>query len=105
MLREIGMGFPDVIFEAIAVEPKEYEEVLNKSENFIMKYLGGKEFSSGLTRSLYYQRAISSIAALHSTLSNRSDNILITEIEKADYDLDLERMPPTSQDEYKPSQN
>ena len=96
MLREIGMGFPDVIFEAIAVEPKEYEEVLNKSENFIMKYLGGKEFSSGLTRSLYYQRAISSIAALHSTLSNRSDNILITEIEKADYELDLERMPPTS---------
>ena len=96
MLREIGMGFPDVIFEAVAVEPQEYKNVLNKSENFIMKYLGGKEFASGLTRSLYYQRAISSIAALHTTLSNRRDNILVAEIEKADYQLDFERMPPTS---------
>ena len=96
MLREIGMGFPEVSFEAVSVEPREYEEVLNKAEIFIMKYLGGKDFSSGFTRSLYYQRAISSIAALHSTLSNRRDSILIAEIEKADYDLDFERMPPTS---------
>ena len=96
MLREIGMGFPDVIFEAVPVEPQEYEEVLKKSEKFIMKYLGGKEFASGLTRSLYYQRAISSISALHSTLSNRRDNILFTEIERADYDLDFERMPPAA---------
>jgi superfamily II DNA or RNA helicase len=96
MLREIGMGFPDVIFEAVPVESKEYEEVLKKSENFIMKYLGGRDFASGLTRSLYYQRAISSIAALHSTLSNRRDNILFDEIEKADHDLDFERMPPAA---------
>ena len=96
MLREIGIGFPDVVFEAIPVKPQEYEEVLTKSENFIMKYLGGKEFASGLTRSLYYQRAISSIAALHSTLSNRRDNILLAEIEKADYELDFERMPPAA---------
>ena len=96
MLREIGMGFPDVIFEAVSVESKEYEEVLKKSENFILKYLGGQDSASGLTRSLYYQRAISSIDALHSTLSNRRDNIVFTEIEKADYDLDFERMPPAS---------
>ena len=96
MLREIGMGFPDVIFQSVSVEPDEYEEILKKSQNFIMKYLGGKDFASGLTRSLYYQRAISSIAALHSTLSNRRDNILLTEIEKANYDLDFERIPPTS---------
>ena len=57
MLREIGMGFPDVIFQSIPVEPDEYEEILKKSENFILKYLGGKDFASGLTRSLYYQRA------------------------------------------------
>ena len=96
MLREIGMGFPDVIFEASPVEPNEYEDVLKKSEKFIMKYLGGREYSSGLTRSLYYQRAISSVAALHSTLTNRRDNILFDAIEKADFDLDFERMPPAS---------
>jgi len=96
MLREIGMGFPDVIFEAVSVERNEYEQVLNNSEKFIMEYLGGREYSSGLTRSLYYQRAISSIAALYSTLTNRRDNILIDEIEKADFDLDFERIPPAS---------
>lgn len=96
MLREIGMGFPEVIFETVAVEPQEYVEVFDEADKFIQKYLGGKNFSSGLTRSLYYQRAISSVAALHSTLSNRRDNILFYEIEKADYDLDFEKMPPTS---------
>lgn len=96
MLREIGMGFPEVIFQSVSVEPGEFEEILKKSENFIMKYLGGKDFASGLTRSLYYQRAISSIAALYSTLSNRRDNILDAEMEKADFDLDFERIPPTS---------
>ena len=96
MLREIGMGFPEVIFEALPVQPNEYEGVLKNSEKFIMKYLGGREYSSGLTRSLYYQRAISSVAALHSTLTNRRDNILIDEIEKADFDLDFDRIPPAS---------
>jgi len=96
MLREIGMGFPEVIFEALPVQPNEYGGVLKNSEKFIMKYLGGREYSSGLTRSLYYQRAISSVAALHSTLTNRRDNILIDEIEKADFDLDFDRIPPAS---------
>ena len=96
MLREIGMGFPDVIFEALAVKPNEYEDVIKKSENFIKRYLGGRDDSSGLTRSLYYQRAISSIAALHSSLTNRLDGILFNAIEESDFQLDFERMPPAS---------
>lgn len=96
MLRDLGMGFPEVIFKSIAVESGEYSEVLKKSENFIMKYLGGRNYASGLTRSLYYQRAISSISALHSTLNNRSLDVLNLEIEKAEYELDFSKIPPAS---------
>ena len=96
MLKETGMGFPEVIFNTISVIPNEYEQILRKSETFIMKYLGGKEYSSGLTRSLYHQRAVSSIAALYSTLNNRLDNIMFNEIEKAEFDLDFEKIPPAS---------
>ena len=96
MLREIGFGFPNVIFETIKVDPGEYTDALKSSHTFIMKYLGGSEGISGLTRSLYYQRAVSSIDALFATLNNRLNDVFDTEIEEADYDLVFERMRPAA---------
>ena len=94
MLREIGMGFPEVIFESIAVETNEYSDVILQSHNFILKYLGGQDSVSGFTRSTYYQRAISSINALISTLSMRKEGILFSERDNLEYESDSEELSP-----------
>lgn len=94
MLKEIGIGFPEVIFESIAVETGNFEQVIKQAENFILKYLGGNEPASGFTRSTYYQRAISSINALVSTLSNRKNGILFSEIDDLQYESDSLQLSP-----------
>jgi SNF2 family DNA or RNA helicase len=87
MLREIGMGFPEVIFETTTVEPGAYTEVIDKASDFITNHLGSKDGgATGFTRSLYHQRMISSMKALRNTLSARIGSIYSSAYKELEFD-------------------
>ena len=81
MLKQIGIKFPKVSISNVPIEPGPFQNVLHQTYDFIINHLGGRD-SSGIERGIYYQRAVSSLEALESTLRGRMEGIHFSEMER-----------------------
>ena len=97
MLEKIGFKFPKVTIKNIPIDPGPFQNVLDQTDDFIINHFGGKDSSSGIERGIYYQRAVSSLEALESTLRGRIEGIHFTEMERANFDLNWEDIRPASE--------
>ena len=96
MLKQIGINFPKVSISNVPIEPGPFQNVLHQTYDFIINHLGGRD-SSGIERGIYYQRAVSSLEALESTLRGRMEGIHFSEMERANFDLKWEDISPISE--------